>query len=143
MVREAFPDAPQVSTDELRAWLERPESQRPVLLDTRAPEEYAVSRLEGAQLAQDEDAALRALEGKPKDTLIVAYCSVGYRSSSLTVKLASKGYTNVHNLEGSIFEWANRGFPVERAGEPVEQVHPYDEEWGRLLERGLWAFSAD
>ena len=49
----------------------------------------------------------------------------------------ARGFTNVRNLEGSIFEWANQGHPVERAGAPVNEVHPYDESWGTLLREDL------
>ena len=39
------------------------------------------------------------------------------------------------NMEGSIFKWANEGRPVYRDGERVEKVHPYNETWGRLLDK--------
>ena len=45
------------------------------------------------------------------------------------------------NLEGSIFRWAGEGRPVYRDGVRVEQVHPYDDRWGALLPRTLWAYA--
>jgi len=138
-VRGEFPDVPLTTVDELRDRLAEPEAPRPVLLDARAPEEFAVSHLLGARNAPTEDGALAALEGAPKDTPIVVYCSIGYRSAVLTRQLAARGYTEVRNLEGSIFEWANRGYPVYLDEEQVECVHPFDAEWGRLLERSLWS----
>ena len=48
-----------------------------------------------------------------------------------------KGYTEVYNLEGSIFAWANEGRPVYRGKERVQVVHPYDKIWGRLLKKSL------
>jgi hypothetical protein len=29
-------------------------------------------------------------------------------------------------MEGSIFQWANEGRPLEKEGKPVETVHPYN-----------------
>ena len=57
----------------------------------------------------------------------------------MTRDLTERGYGAVRNLEGSIFEWANAGHPVYREGREVSEVHPYDEEWGRLLDRELWS----
>ena len=65
---------------------------------------------------------------------------MGWRSSELARELQRRGWTNVHDLEGSIFAWANEGRTVVRGGEPVREVHPFDEDWGRLLDRELWAF---
>jgi 3-mercaptopyruvate sulfurtransferase SseA len=78
--------------------------------------------------------SLRPLAGLPKDTAIVVYSSVGYRSARLAHWLAGQGYTNVRNLSGSIFQWANEDRPVFRDGRPTMEVHPYDRRWGLLLE---------
>jgi len=63
----------------------------------------------------------------------VTYCSVGYRSAKMAQRLRNAGYTNVQNLEGSIFEWANEHRPLVRDGEPTKQVHPYSALRGHLL----------
>jgi len=72
---------------------------------------------------------------------IVVYCSVGYRSSALAEKLARAGMTNVFNLEGSIFAWANEGRPVYRGDTLLNpaQVHPFNTKWGQLLRPELRA----
>jgi 3-mercaptopyruvate sulfurtransferase SseA len=64
---------------------------------------------------------------------IVVYCSVGYRSSRLAERLQKAGCTNVFNLDGSIFQWANEGRLLERDGRPVNEVHPYSQTFGQLL----------
>ena len=43
------------------------------------------------------------------------------------------GYTQVQNLERSIFQWANEHRPLVHDGERVTKVHPYTDGWGRLL----------
>jgi len=138
-IRRDFPDVSHMSADELRRTLDS-DGPRPILLDVREPEEFAVSHLEGAvRVAPGSDATEVVSELDPA-TPIVAYCSVGYRSSELVEKLAERGFTNVKNLDGSIFEWANGGRPVERDGQSVREVHPYDEDWGELLREELRAY---
>ncbi len=137
LIARSFPAVPQLSTDSLAALLA--DSTRPLLLDVRTPEEYRVSHLPGARRIDPEATAFPMLAGVPKDTLIVAYCSVGYRSAGLVERLRKAGFTNAHNLKGSIFRWANEGRPVYRNGVAVRQVHPYDAAWGRLLDASLRA----
>ena len=138
MIRARFPTVARVSTDTLQSWLdESPQRENLLLFDVREPEEYAVSHLQGARPAPSKDEALKALQGAPSDQRIVLYCSVGYRSSELAQFLMKKGYTEVYNLEGSIFAWANEGRPVYRGKERVKVVHPYDRIWGSLLKKSL------
>jgi rhodanese-related sulfurtransferase len=138
-VRQRFPDVTQISPAELSERLKAGGDQQPLLLDARSAEEYAVSHLRGARLASDEAQALEVLRSVPKDRPIVAYCSVGWRSSALAEKLKAQGYTQVSNLEGSIFAWANEGRPVYKGEQPVAHVHPFSEKWGSLLKEGLRA----
>ena len=138
MIRARFPTVARVSTDTLQSWLdESPQRKNLLLFDVREPEEYAVSHLQDARPAASKDEALKALQGAPSDQRIVLYCSVGYRSSELAQFLMKKGYTEVYNLEGSIFAWANEGRPVYRGNERVKVVHPYDRIWGSLLKKSL------
>ena len=132
-IRIQFPSAAEISTQSLAEWLADQDREKPLLLDTRAPEEFAVSRLPDAITAPSLEDALKALVNVAKDYPIVAYCSVGYRSAKLVEKLQAKGFVNVYNLEGSIFEWVNSGRAVYRDHEEVIVVHPYNRVWGRLL----------
>ena len=136
-IRNRYPEVRQVSVEELRAALAR--AAPPVLIDARTAAEYRVSHLLGARRAETAAQALKALAETPKDHAIVVYCSVGYRSSALTRELMRAGYSQVANLEGSIFEWANKGLAVYRGSAPVSVVHPYDRNWGALLDRKLWS----
>lgn len=124
-IAREFPKVRSISTADLA------KSQiKPVLLDVRTAAEFEVSHLSGAQRV-DPDASSVAL---PKDTPIVTYCSVGYRSAKLAQRLQEAGFTNVRNLEGSIFQWANEERPIENARGPSEKVHPYNKKWGALLD---------
>ncbi|GIV58098.1 MAG: sulfurtransferase [Rhodothermaceae bacterium] len=139
LVRATFPEVPQLSTGALAAWLADSTRTPPLLLDTRSEAEYAVSHLAGARRLDPDTPDLAALDTLDRDTPIVTYCSVGYRSSAMARRLREMGFTHVMNLEGSIFQWANEGRPVYRDGVPVRQVHPYDWLWGMLLREDLRA----
>ena len=123
-VRDHFPLVRQMSTDDFALLLE--EQPEITILDTREPQEYEVSHIQGAVLAQN---AADAIE------LLVVYCSVGYRSSHIAAILSRRGYSNVFNLEGSIFKWANENRPIYSGDDRASSVHPYDENWGRLLSK--------
>lgn len=136
-LRAELPGVLTIDVDELAARMRA--GERPMLLDVRAEEEFAVSHLEGARRAETKEEAEALLAGEPREREVILYCSVGVRSGHLAEVLRREGWTNVRDLEGSIFAWANAGHPVWRDGERVREVHPYDEEWGRLLERSLWS----
>jgi rhodanese-related sulfurtransferase len=133
-VREDFPDVRMTTTQELADWQTDPQREPPLLLDVRAAEEYSVSHLRGAVLADSDSSMRSALSGVNLNRPIVVYCSVGYRSAVAVRDIQAMGFKNVTNLEGSIFAWANEGRPVFRGGEPTDKVHPYDKRWGRLLD---------
>ena len=135
-VRETFPDVPQLSTERLAELLA--ENADVVLLDARSKEEFATSHLQGAVHATSVRAARRALVvAENARPIVVVYCSVGYRSSRLAQQLQAQRVENVFNLEGSLFKWANEGRPVHRGGQQVRSVHPFDEDWGELLDESL------
>jgi rhodanese-related sulfurtransferase len=132
-IAKEFPNVPQITTGDLAAWLADEQRAKPILLDVRKGEEFAVSHLAGARRVDPE--ALATQLDLAKDTPIVTYCSVGYRSSALAERLRQAGYTQVQNLDGSIFQWANEDRPLVRDGKPATQVHPYSALWGGLLKR--------
>ena len=92
-----------------------------------------MSHLPGARRIEPGPGLTPDLLGFPRDTPIVAYCAVGYRSAVLAERLRQEGFTNVRNLTGSIFRWANEGGAMESDTGPVEVVEPYDRWWGLLL----------
>jgi rhodanese-related sulfurtransferase len=105
-----------------------------LILDARELQEYKVSHIEGAKYIGYDEVDFSAVEGLPKDTPIVVYCSIGVRSEHIGDKLESQGFTNVYNLYGSIFEWANRGYElVDNAGYPTKKVHAYNWIWGKWM----------
>lgn len=139
IIQAQFPTVQHLTPEELANWLEQPNRTQPILLDTRLQAEFAVSHLANAQQIDPKIETFGNLE-LPLDAPIVTYCSVGYRSAAIAARLQAAGYSNVVNLKGSIFRWANQGRPVYRNGEVVEQVHPYNSLWGKLLDSKFHAY---
>ena len=129
-----FPDVLWIDRAELTRWREDPGRTQPIVLDARSKVEYQISHLRDAVFIDPSRPSLRPLAGRAKNDPIVVYASVGYRSARVAHWLAGQGYTNVRNLAGSIFQWANEDRPVFRDGRPTQEVHPYDRRWGLLLE---------
>ena len=136
-IRKSHPDVRQMSVPELQRRLVQGDSV--TLLDVRSTEEFAVSQLKGAVSVPTDKAVLKQVETHQKDALIVVYCSVGLRSAVTAQALQKRGFRNVFNLEGSLFEWANTGLPVYRGDMRVDRVHPFDRKWGELLNASLRA----
>jgi rhodanese-related sulfurtransferase len=132
-IRHKFPDVPRISTSALAQWLADKKKAQPLLLDVRSAPEFEVSHLAGA-IRVEPGADLAKLH-LPNDKRIVTYCSVGYRSAALALRLHAAGYRNVENIEGSIFEWANENRPLVHDGKPTDRVHPYNAVWGMLLDK--------
>ena len=133
-VRSRFPEVAQLSTNELAAWLGDSKRAQPTLLDARTEKEFAVSHLPGARRVEPSAKAEELLPQLPSGRPVVVYCSVGYRSSAVAERLKKAGVVAVFNLEGSIFQWANEGRPLEADGHPTDKVHPYNSKFGKMLD---------
>lgn len=104
-------------------------------VDTRQREEFEVSLIPGAIFLGYRDPVWSAVEHMPKDEPLVLYCSVGYRSEKMAEELRDRGFEKVYNLYGSIFEWANRGYPIETlAGDKTDTLHTYNRKWSQYVQ---------
>lgn len=142
LVRKRFPEVRQLPTKDLAAWLADTNRPQPFLLDVRQAEEFTLSHLPGARRIDPNVNAEAIKAVAATDRPLVVYCSVGYRSSELARRLMQSGITNVFNLEGSIFQWANEGRPLAGTNGPAAKVHPYSERWGALLKPEVRAATA-
>ena len=133
IVRRSFPGAPQLSTDELATWLADTNRPTPILLDVRSSEEYEWSHLAGAQRVEPGSSVAEVSEFVETGAPMVLYCAVGYRSSELAQLIAQSGNTNVYNLDGAIYKWANEGRPLVSASGMATTVQPYGTSNARLL----------
>ena len=142
-IRNKYPEVKQLQTDELYSWITVPGGGSVILIDARKKEEFQVSHISGARHIPYNRDPSKYLANIKQDDPIVVYCSVGYRSSILAEKLQKMGFTEVHNLEGSLFKWANEGKPVVQGQKMIHKVHPYNAHWGRLLEVGYHPNNSD
>lgn len=112
-----------------------------VFIDVREKEEYEVSHVQNAIWAGYNDFNIERISGVDLKQQIIIYCSVGYRSEKICLKLARLGYDKTYNLFGGIFEWVNQGLPVYHEQGVTTKVHAYSEEWGKWLTKGEKVFS--
>ena len=111
--------------------------QEAVFVDSREKGEFEVSHIEDAVWVGYESVNLSALEKVDRSKPMVVYCSVGYRSERIALKMKEMGFNEVYNLYGGIFEWKNQGKAVVNAQmEETEKVHAYNRIWGVWLSNG-------
>ncbi len=130
-IAKRFAEVPQLSLEHYRR--RAADSPPPELIDVRAREEFEVAWIPGARHVAHGPDFVDAFDGVPRDREIVLYCSVGWRSSAAAQELRAAGFTDVSNLDGSIFAWANAGRPLRNAQGYTYRVHGYDAEWSQLL----------
>jgi rhodanese-related sulfurtransferase len=97
----------EVTCAEVAAWVNRPASERPRVIDCREPEEWDFCRIEGAEhiplgLFPQKAAALAA--SSPQG--LVVYCHHGLRSLHATAFLRSHGLADAFSMAGGIDAWS-------------------------------------
>jgi sodium/bile acid cotransporter 7 len=135
--KEDFPDVIDISP--LRA-MDLLNQDKVVFVDTRKPEEMAVSMLPGAVSETD---FLSHLD-QYRDKTVVGYCTISYRSGKFAEKVAEEGIA-VINLQGGILAWALEGGKVyDQFGKEVKRIHVYGDKWDyapsgyESVKFGLW-----
>ena len=104
-----------------------------VFVDVREPAEQAVSTIPGAVLTTPATVSNLDIPDNG-NSLIVTYCTVGYRSGLAAVELERRLGKPVYNLSGGIIAWFNdSGAVVDRSGQAIDRIHPYSEEWGKYV----------
>lgn len=124
---------PTISPDSASLILDDPDY---IFLDTRDPEEYKVSHLPNAILFGYENPNWNAVDTVNKDKSIIVYCSIGVRSQEIAEKLKDKGFSDVKNLYGGIFLWADQSREmVDKNNNETSKVHGYNRFWGRWVKK--------
>lgn len=109
-----------------------------ILLDTRSPKEFNVSHLPNALFLDYDNFNSKKVEQLDRNTKVIVYCSVGYRSERIGEKLLKMGFKDVKNLYGGIFDWVNKGNTVvNQSGVATDSVHTYNKDWSQWLNRGV------
>lgn len=99
----------EVSVEELHSLMQQPGPRLYRLIDVREEDEFAICRLEWAELIPlsvfPEQVEQRLVD---KDRPIVVYRHHGMRSQHAAEWLRQSGYEHVYNLTGGIEAWASR-----------------------------------
>ena len=137
-----FPAVQSVTTEALLTRYDETERNLPLIIDVREGDEFQISHLADALNLESAESIERLIEqrGLGKDAEIIVYCSVGYRSAGVAADLQARGYTKVLNLEHSLFEWANKGYPMINASGRTNKVHPFNKAWSVLVDDALHAY---
>ena len=78
------------------------------LVDVREADEWALTRIEGAELIpmNTVPANLQALEGKSDEGSLVVYCHHGVRSLQVVLWLRAQGVAGCYSMIGGIDRWS-------------------------------------
>lgn len=107
-----------------------------IVFDAREENEYETSHLPGAIFIGYKNPNLSIQPFLEDHKKIVVYCSIGYRSEKIGEQLQAKGF-EVYNLYGSIFEWVNKGYPLENYNaQKTKKIHGYSKSWSQWIEHG-------
>ena len=76
------------------------------LIDVREEYESEISSIGGELISMGD--VMDNLDKISKDKKVVVYCRVGNRSGATVQALEAQGFTNIFNLKGGIYEWADK-----------------------------------
>ncbi|HMG93957.1 MAG TPA: rhodanese-like domain-containing protein [Chryseolinea sp.] len=126
---------PLIRSEALLAEISKPDV---TILDTRSAEEFQISHISGALFLDYDSFKPKDIENFDKNSKVIVYCSVGYRSERIGEQLIKLGFKDVSNLYGGIFDWINNGKPVvNTSGISTDSVHTYNKDWSRWVKRGV------
>ena len=129
---------PVIHPSEVGAFLE--DNPGALVIDVRSEPERTISYIDGSQFHDFDTFDTETFRSLPRDTPILAYCAVGYRSERVGERLLELGFTNVFHIYGGIIEWHNQGLPLEPGVIPAEDdrpaVHGYLPRWGKYVVDG-------
>ena len=77
----------------------------PLLLDVREPSEFAICRIDGAELIPMHQVP-HHLDELDRDRETVVICHHGIRSHQVALFLEHYGFTDIINLSGGVAAWA-------------------------------------
>jgi rhodanese-related sulfurtransferase len=94
----------QITPEQVKTWKGR-------IIDVRNPDEFAASRLPGAELVPLPTLPV-AMQSWNRDEPIVVMCKSGGRSKQAYEQMVAAGFTNVSSLAGGIDACKNAGVQV-------------------------------
>jgi len=90
-------------------------SEQPIILDVRTPQEYQRGHLRDSVLIPVQQLQKRYRElGADHNREILIYCATGNRSTVASKILIDSGFKHIVNMRGGIFDWHRKNYPVVR-----------------------------
>ncbi len=126
---------PTMRVEQVLEILERDDDEKPrrtvVFLDCRDAEERAVSVIPGAVSEYDDD---DDGDEDGKETIVICYCTIGYRSQKKVQELKKRNPdVKAYNLSGSIVAWTHDprapALVDPKTGKETKRVHTYGKTW--------------
>ena len=116
------PEVPEVTVEQLIGLQKGDDCEAgAIVVDVRSPAEYQVSMIPGAITQQQYEEQ----RSEYADKLVIAYCTIGYRSGLFAFKLRKQG-VDARNFKGSILAWCNAEQPLTTLdGKATNRVHTY------------------
>ena len=127
--RQKFPEVVNLSPKELS------QLDDFILLDAREKKEYEVSIIKDAITLEE----FEANKSKFKNSKLVVYCTIGYRSGLYTSELLDDGF-NAYNLKGGVLLWSHEGFDFYKNNKKTNRVHIYSKDWNYLRDNYVGVF---
>lgn len=103
------------------------------LIDTRMEEEFNISSIKDANFINYKSFNIEVLSNIPKNTNIVLYCTIGYRSEKIGEELMEAGFSSVFNLYGGIMNWVNNGYTIYSGNKETLKLHTYSKSWDKYI----------
>jgi sodium/bile acid cotransporter 7 len=98
-----------------------------VFVDVRRPAEVSVSKLPNAITSEE----FLKDPNKHKNAIIVAYCTISYRSGVFAEEMEKKGI-KINNLAGGLLAWVLEGGKIFDTQGETKRIHVYGQKWSYL-----------
>lgn len=135
MLKKYYSDFPTISINDAYHKIDQ---SNVYFIDTREQKEFDVSHIKNARCVGYDNFDISSVKDIAKDAEIIVYCSIGARSQTIGEKLKAAGYTNVKNLYGGMFHWANRKYPmVDNDSNRTTKIHGFAKDWGKWVTNGI------
>jgi sodium/bile acid cotransporter 7 len=98
--------------------------QKVVFVDVRTSAEMEISMLPEAVTVEE----YFKKKDIYKELIVVAYCTIGYRSGKFAEKMGAEG-DDVRNLAGGMLAWVFEGGRVYHDNKEIKRIHVYGPNW--------------
>lgn len=122
-IAKKFKNAAQITIEDYLSLIKN--NEKVVLVDVREKREREISYIPRSITKE----SFEKNQDNYQNHTVVAYCTIGHRSSQFVESLDQKKFKKAFNLKESILGWTHRKLPLENSQGKTTKVHVYDEPW--------------